>query len=287
MNMHNSRIFGVHLLLISALWAVLTGTAVAGESPELMLAEVYQEGIEVDRYWVSEKLDGVRARWDGKQLISRGGKVFAAPAWFTQGFPEVALDGELWAGRGRFAETLSIVRKETPHDGWREIKFMLFDLPAQAGGFDGRLRALQALVENLQAPYLAVIEQFQVTDEQVLMRRLQEVTKQGGEGLMLHAKTALYRSGPSTDLLKLKTSREADAEVIGYRPGKGRLSGMVGSLQVRMENGVEFYLGSGLSDPERQNPPPLGSRIKFRYQGLTRNNIPRFAVFVRMRDAME
>jgi len=71
----------------------------AAEKPALLLAELYQDNIDVRKYWVSEKLDGVRAYWDGKQLISRGGHVIAAPAWFVADFPARKLDGELWLGR--------------------------------------------------------------------------------------------------------------------------------------------------------------------------------------------
>ncbi len=255
--------------------------------PSVMLPQVYEQGIDVTRYWVSEKLDGVRARWNGQQLISRGGQVFAAPAWFIQDFPTQALDGELWMGRQRFEDVLSVVRKAQPHKGWESVKFMLFDMPEQDGTFEQRLKALQSLVARLSTPYLQVIEQFEVADEAALMQRLQQTTNNGGEGLMLHAKTAQYRSGRSSDILKLKIHTESEAEVIGYRPGKGRFKGMVGSLKVRTDEGLVFHIGSGLNHQERQHPPPIGSRINFKHQGFTKNGIPRFAVFLRIRDVIE
>jgi len=258
------------------------------DKPSVMLAEVYQAaGMDVTQYWVSEKLDGVRARWDGKQLISRGGQLFAVPDWFTQGFPNTVLDGELWIGRKRFEDTLSVVSKTKPHEGWKKIKFMLFDLPEHGGTFDERLKALQKTIKQAQVPHLQVIDQFIVADNTELMQRLDSITLAGAEGLMLHAKTALYHSGRSDDLLKLKKHDENEAEVIGYRPGKGKFTGMVGSLKVRMDNGKVFYIGSGLSNQERQTPPPIGSRINFKHQGHTKRGIPRFAVYLRMRDAIE
>ncbi len=276
------------LLCFFLLFAVSLAALEKTAKPALMLAEVYHAaGVDVRQYWISEKLDGVRARWDGKQLISRGGQVFAAPQWFTQHFPTEALDGELWIARQRFEATLSIVRKAEPHEGWRHIKFMLFDLPEHGGNFDERLTALQTIVAQARVPHLQVIEQFSVADNAELMQRLDSVTAAGGEGLMLHAKTAAYRSGRSDDLLKLKKHEESEAEVIGYRPGKGKFSGMVGSLKVRTDDGIEFYIGSGLSHQERENPPPIGSRINFKHQGYTRRGIPRFAVYLRKRDAIE
>ena len=55
------------------------------KSPDLMLAKIYADNIDVTQYWVSEKLDGVRAHWDGKQLISRGGKVFEYQGFLFSG----------------------------------------------------------------------------------------------------------------------------------------------------------------------------------------------------------
>ncbi|MCP4701039.1 MAG: DNA ligase [Gammaproteobacteria bacterium] len=274
----------VLLLIVFFIGSMLLPVAQADNKPDLMLAKTYRQGIDISQYWVSEKLDGVRARWDGAKLISRGGKVFAAPAWFIEGFPPVLLDGELWMGRGRYEETVSVVRRKHAHDGWKQVRLMLFDLPAHGGMFSRRLTALQQLAAQTDSPYLAVIKQFRAADEAELMHHLQSVIDNGGEGLMLHHQTARYASGRSSDLLKLKLFTDAEAVVIGYRPGKGKFAGLVGSLKVRTEEGAEFYVGSGLSREQRQNPPPVSSRITFRYQGLTKNGIPRFPVFLRVRN---
>lgn len=258
--------------------------AEANDKPDVMLAEMYRQGVEVSQYWISEKLDGVRARWDGKQMISRGGTIFAAPTWFTAGFPALPLDGELWIAPGRYEDTSSIVRKKEPHEGWRNIRLMVFDLPEHGGTFDQRVMAMKRLVAQTDSPYLAIIEQQTVNSEEELRLRLQAVLDRGGEGLMLHRKTAYYASGRTHDLLKLKPFMDAEAMVIGYRPGQGQFAGHVGSLKVRTDQGVVFYIGSGLTHEQRRNPPPLQSRITFRYQGLTKNGIPRFPVFLRMRN---
>ena len=256
----------------------------AGTIPELMLADIYRQGLDLSQYRVSEKLDGVRARWDGTHLISRGGNMFAAPEWFTKGFPAVPLDGELWMGRGRYEEVSSIVRTQQPHDGWRNVRLMVFDLPAHGGTFDQRVLTMHRVITETASPYLGIIEQQRVGSEEDLLKWLHQVIDQGGEGLMLHKDTALYASGRSQDLLKLKLFTDAEATVIGYRPGKGQFAGQTGSLMVRTDQGATFSIGSGLSHEERRRPPPLQSRITFRYQGLTKNGIPRFPVFLRIRD---
>lgn len=271
--------------LIIALALILSyASALGQDQPPIMLAEIYEHGLDVTQYWVSEKLDGVRARWDGSHLVSRSGNIFAPPDWFIQGLPSMPMDGELWTGRGRYEEVSSIVRKQQPHDGWRSVRFLIFDLPEHGGTFDERVQAMKHLVGQHQWPYVDLIEQFLVKSEEELTQRLHNVMDQGGEGVMLHRKTARYASGRSHDLLKLKPFSDAEATVMGYRPGKGKYLGQVGSLQVQTDEGKIFFIGTGLKDEERQHPPPLKSRITFRHQGFTKNGIPRFPVYLRIRD---
>jgi len=275
------RFLGLIIVLLVLLSWV---PALAGDKPAIMLAEIYQQGIDVTQYWSSEKLDGVRARWDGTQLLSRGGHVFASPEWFTKDFPASPLDGELWIGRGRYEDTTSVVRKQQPHEGWRMVRFMVFDLPTHGGTFNERVNAMRHLATRDDSPFLGIIAQHAITSENDLKQRLQVALDQGGEGLMLHRKTARYAYGRSQDLLKLKPFDDAEAKVIGYRPGKGKFMGQVGSLKVQTEQGVVFYIGTGLSDAQRRDPPPLQTQITFRHQGFTENGIPRFPVFLRIRD---
>ena len=270
------------LFLILSLLAI--APALATNKPDLMLAKVFDASVDVTQYWVSEKLDGVRARWDGQQLISRGGLLLNAPKWFIQDFPNTVLDGELWIARGKYQQTVSIVRKQQPHLGWKKIKFMIFDLPNHSGTFSDRVSLMQSMAKQAPSPFLQFIDQFQVTSHEQLMHRLQLVTDQDGEGLMLHRKSGLYHSGRSHDILKLKPFSDAEAIVTGYRPGKGQFTGKMGSIQVKSPDGKTFFIGSGFSHQERDNPPPVGSTISFRYQGFTDRGIPRFAVFLRVRD---
>lgn len=259
--------------------------AAAGK-PELLLAQVYNDTVDVRQYWVSEKLDGVRAYWDGKQLISRGGNIIAAPNWFVAQFPADKLDGELWLGRNRFADTLSIVSKQQPVDSeWQQMRYYLFELPDAKGSFTERISALQRLIAQQNSRYLMLVPQFRLTDNAQLMAKLHELERAGAEGLMLHHQDALYKTGRSSDLLKLKTYQDSEAEVIGYRPGKGKYQGMVGALVVKTPDGKTFAIGSGLTDELRQTPPPLGAVVTYRYNGLTKHGLPRFARFLRLQQA--
>ena len=253
--------------------------------PSLLLANTWRDDIDLGGYWVSEKLDGVRAWWDGETLTSRKGNRFNAPAWFTEGFPRVPLDGELWMGRGTFERLSGAVRRKNPDDAqWRGIRFMVFDLPSSPATFDERLERLRDMFEAIESPHIALVEQFRVADQEALMAALGEVVAGGGEGLMLHRGSSLYTAGRTDDLLKLKPYEDAEAVVVGHLPGKGRFTGMLGALLVEMPDGRRFRLGTGFTIEERRQPPPLGATVTYKHFGKTRNGVPRFASFLRIRD---
>ncbi|MDR0736769.1 MAG: DNA ligase [Zoogloeaceae bacterium] len=268
---------------VVALCAILPASA--DEAPPLLLAETIDRDTVVSSYLVSEKLDGVRAFWDGQRLRSRGGKTFNAPRWFVEKFPARSLDGELWAGRGRFERLSGIVRKEYPVDAeWREVCYMIFELPGASGDFRERARLLRQVADEASVPWLQAVEQTEVKDRQALEQKLADVLRAGGEGLMLHRADAPYSTGRNGDLLKMKPIQDAEARVVGHVPGKGKYQGMLGALRVRTGDGVEFSLGAGISDALRRDPPPVGTIITYRYRGLTRRGLPRFASYYRVRD---
>ena len=271
---------------------LMLGTAVflpnalaAAESIPLLLAETEQGQSDVSLFLVSEKLDGVRAFWDGTALRTRNGNTINAPAWFVEGFPARALDGELWIGRGKFDALSGAVRRQVPDDAeWRQIRYLVFELPNAAGTFRERAEVLSREVEKAAVPWLQAVEQFEVSDRKALDAKLAEILKLGGEGLMLHRADATYTTGRSDVLLKMKLWHDAEAEVIGHQPGKGKYAGMLGALRVRTADGVEFMLGTGFNEAERRNPPPIGSTVTYRYREVTKRGVPRFASFYRVRE---
>ena len=276
MGLNSSKIF-LYLLII-ALNAQAT-------SPKLNLANTYQPGtIKLSDYWVSEKYDGVRAYWDGQKLVSRNGNTFFAPNWFIAGLPAEPLDGELFLGHGRFADTSGIVRRQTAHVGWKNITYLVFDLPAHPGTFEQRYAALIALFKHAPSNYWQVVRHDPIVSEQALKTRFNTTVQNGGEGLMLRRIRSIYQAKRNDDLLKYKPFTDAEAVVINYTEGKGKYLGQVGALIVKNQLGQVFKIGSGLSDAERQNPPPIGATISYKYQGLTKNNLPRFPVYLRLRN---
>ena len=274
-------------LFHAVVFAAITFTAPlpAAELPPLLLAEVDEGHADVRHYLVSEKLDGVRALWDGQVLRTRKGIMINAPEWFIAGFPSRPLDGELWMGRQSFERLSAAVRRQVPNDPeWREIRYMVFELPQALGTFRERAQAIETVTGEAGVPWLQAVAQFELPSRTALERRLAGVLKAGGEGLMLHRADAPYLTGRSDVLLKVKAWRDAEATVIGHLPGKGKHQGVLGALRVRTDAGVELRLGSGLSERDRRNPPAIGTVVTFRYRELTNRGVPRFASYYRVRD---
>ncbi|MBL8419172.1 MAG: DNA ligase [Dechloromonas sp.] len=275
---------GLLRTLLLAFALALPAMPVCADAPAILLAEVYRNQVNVGQYLVSEKLDGVRGIWDGQTLRFRSGKTINAPAWFLDGLPKRPLDGELWMGRGTFERLSGIVRREVPDDAeWRQVRYMIFELPGAPGTFAQRAEQIRETVSQANVPWLREIEQFRVVDRDSLKKRMNEVVKAGGEGLMLHRADAPYETGRSDTLLKMKPWEDAEAVVIGHLPGKGKHAGNMGALRVRAEDGREFSLGTGFTDQQRRDPPPVGTTVTYRYHDLTRTGLPRFASFLRVR----
>jgi DNA ligase 1 len=281
-------IFRLSLFVLCFCLAPFSLAQSADIAPRPLLAGVANADIDPAPYLVSEKYDGVRALWDGKALRTRVGNVIAAPAWFIAKLPKQPLDGELWMARGQFEKLSGAVRKTTPVDEeWRQIKYMIFELPeapSEAGGtFAERYEQIKRIVAAANFPQLVAVEQFRLPDNAALKRKLAEIVGAGGEGLMLHRADAAYVAGRNDALLKLKPLNDAEATVVGHVPGKGKYEGKMGALRVETADGKRFQIGTGFTDAVRANPPAIGTVITFTYRGLTKNGLPRFASYLRVR----
>jgi len=268
--------------LLAGLLCIISLSIQAGV-PDLILLTRYQTDMDINGWLMSEKLDGVRAYWDGRQLYSRKGNKLAAPNWFTDKLPPFELDGELWLQRGRFQQTLSIVSRDQPNAGWNDISYNIFEVPNARGGLVQRLDKLRLYLNANPLKYLQIIPQLICKDKAQLNEQLARVEQKGGEGLVLRNPVSQYETGRSPNALKVKSVDDMEAIVIGYKPGKGKYLGKVGALWVEINNDKSFYIGTGLTDQERSSPPPIGSEITFKYRGFTNNGIPRFASFMRVR----
>ena len=244
--------------------------------PPLLLAESWDNAADLSDWWMSEKLDGVRAYWDGKQFLSRQGNIYHAPDWFIEGFPTVPLDGELWIDRKKFQRTVSIVRRQDKNELWNEVRFLVFDAPAATGGFEDRLAFLKDALASGAAKFARQHAHDRCKSLESLRAELARIESLGGEGLMLRQPGSKYVAGRSSTLLKVKTFHDAEAVVVGHQAGAGRHKGRMGALLVRLADGTDFAIGTGFSDRERENPPAVGTTVTFRYQEFSDAGVPRF-----------
>lgn len=257
--------------------------------PGLLLAESWDGVTDPTGWWMSEKLDGVRAYWDGEKFISRLGNKFHAPERFLDHLRQVKdpLDGELWMGCGMFQKTVSLVRRQ--QDEWHNVYYMVFDVPAFNGTFEQRLNRLKGLFGSTLNDSNTVfpVSQTVCTGIDHLKQHLSNIISNGGEGVMLRQPGSKYEAGRSRTLLKVKVFKDEEATVVAHLAGRGKHKGRLGAVEVELTNGKKFKIGTGFSDAERADPPPIGSVVTFRYQELTEGGIPRFPAYVGRRIDVE
>lgn len=253
------------------------------QEPDILLLKTYDQSQDVTGWLMSEKLDGMRAIWDGHILKSRQGNLISAPKWFLEALPPFEIDGELWTKRNDFENIISIVRQQTPDARWQDITFNIFEVPHQVGGLLARLAILENYLAEHPRTFLKVIPQTPVISSRQLKADLEKMTALGGEGLVVRKAETAYHQGRSNNDLKIKPYQDAECTVIAYKAGKGKYTGKTGALQCQLPSGLTFYIGSGLSDQQRESPPNIGNVITFKYYGFTKNDIPRFPVFMRVR----
>ncbi len=252
------------------------------QKPQLLLLGTYNDE-NITGWYMSEKLDGIRAYWDGKQLLSRNGHIIYAPKYFTKDLPKFELDGELWSKRGEFEYISSIVRDKKPSDAWKNITYNIFEVPNMQGNLMQRLLHVKAF----ESKYLHIIEQIKINDALHAKKFNKKVLSLGGEGIVVRDGSVPYINKRTDKALKIKPFTDAECTAVGYTKGKSKYLNQMGALVCELGNAKEIKIGSGFSDLERKNPPPIGSLITFKYQGFTKNGVPRFPVYLRVREGVK
>ncbi|KAJ3178142.1 hypothetical protein HK101_010152 [Irineochytrium annulatum] len=255
------------------------------KNPQVLLAKKWEEGkVDPTGWWISEKLDGVRAYWDphAEAFISRLGNKFFAPAWYTKDLPrDMSLDGELFTGRGNFSATVSIIKKHNPGPEWKRVEYQIFDAPSIGDlPFEKRLEKISEQFQKTPVPHVRLVSHEKCKSVTHVHALLKKVEAKGGEGLMLREPRSRYEHRRSSSLLKVKSFYDAEAVVIGTQLGSGKNSAVMGALRCRMASGREFKVGSGFTDDDRRRPPKVGSVIVYRFQELSKTGAPRFPTYV-------
>ena len=264
----------LHLFFSSSLFA---------EGPALQNPMVYTDQENIAGWVMSEKLDGIRGYWDGTRMYTRKGTPLNPPQWFMKNFPPFPLDGELWSQRGDFEFIQSVVMDRTPGDEWKRITYNIFEVPNEKGDFLSRLHRARTWFKAHENDHVRIISQIPIKETSDMKKFLKEVQSMGGEGVILKNPDMDYHTGPSPHILKVKEFRDMEGVVVRINKGKGKYSNAMGSMTLRLENGTTFKLGTGFTDKIRYAPPPPGTTVTFKYHGLTKNGIPRFASFLRVR----
>ncbi|CAM9139418.1 unnamed protein product, partial [Ectocarpus fasciculatus] len=262
-----------------------SGSGNGGIAKRISLAHAWKPSIDPANFMMSEKLDGMRAYWAEGKLWTRSGGLIAAPDWFLAGLPpKIELDGELFLGRKLFDECMSIARRSDASVDWNRLSYVIFDAPKIPGGILARLAEIESYIDE-RCQYARIHPHQVCLGVDHLLAELAAVEKIGGEGIMIRHPTAPHRGGRTSDLLKVKSFLDAEALVIAHEDGKGKYKNMVGSLVCKLKDGSMFKVGSGLADSERyySTAPPIGSVITFKYFELTKDGIPRFPTFLRIR----
>lgn len=248
-----------------------------------MLAKKYEPNIDVVGWYITEKLDGVRSFWKDGKLFTRNGKVINTPKWFIKNFPDIDLDGELWIDRGKFNEVSGIVRKKVPKDEeWSVVKYVVFDLPSINKMYEDRVDMYKKILTDIECDWLIPLKVEKLVKVSDLFKKLSDIEKIGGEGLMLRRPGSMYENKRSSSLLKVKSFHDDEGVVIGYNGGTGKYKDTIGSLIIN-NNNITFSVGSGLTVEDRHNPPKIGSVITYKYFEKNKG-IPRFPIYVGVRD---
>lgn len=234
-------------------------------------------------YLMSEKLDGIRGVWNGTSLLTRNNNEIKAPKEWTKNFPPFMLDGELWIKRNSFEQVSSIVRNsKSSMDDWREVTYNVFDAPniCDSCTLLERLDLLTKYLQENPNENIRIIPQHIIASEDELGAYFDNIVKNGGEGLII-------RENKNPNIAyKYKPYYDNECQVIGYKEGKGKYEGLVGAIickTIIKDTEIILSIGSGLSKKDRANPPKINSIITYKYNGLTKNNVPRFPVFIRER----
>lgn len=232
-------------------------------------------------WYMSEKLDGIRAYWNTKELLTKNGKKIYTPRGFTDNFPAFELDGELWTKRDNFENIQSIVLDKVPSKNWEQITYNIFEAPNSKGNFQQRLKKVNDWFAKNKNQSVKIINQIICKDKNHLNSFLEEIVILKGEGVIIKNQNLSYINKRSKNSLKVKKFYDMEGVVtrITYN------NEVMKSLVLKLENGTTFNLGGGFTQQQRKHHPNVGDMITFKYYNFTKYGKPKFASFLRVRKA--
>lgn len=168
---------------------------------KLMKGEEWDGQKDLTNWILSEKFDGIRAYWDGKNLLSKQNKIIKCPDWFTEDLPkEKILDGEIWLRRNSFDELNSILKSNQNESYWLNVKLVVFDIVCE-GIFTERMKKL----ENIQFPNHVIIPEREICQSnEHLIAKMKRIVLLGGEGLIANDPNSDYVPERTSSVIKVK-----------------------------------------------------------------------------------
>ncbi|MCP4970117.1 MAG: DNA ligase [Arcobacter sp.] len=248
---------------------------------EVQKPKTYKGDENISTWVMSEKLDGIRAVWTGKELVSKKGNKIYAPKWFTVNFPNFKLDGELWTKRDDFENIQNIVMDKKPSIKWNKITYNIFEVPNSKGDFFKRLEKAKIYFKKNDTRYVKIIDQIKIKDKNHLDNFLENIVLKKGEGVIIKDPFKSYHTGRSPHILKVKKVYDMEGSVIAINISKK--TNKLKSLTLKLKNGVVFNLGGGFSKKQRDKSFKKGDIVTFKYYGFTKYGKPKFASFLRLR----
>lgn len=269
-------------------------------------------------FYVNYKYDGVRlivildVESKSVELWSRNGRRYILPFLeddivssldfdSMRGIKRIMFDGELVLGNNDFQSVMRVARrKNVKMDMFKDVKYYIFDCVMNER-YDEKLKDR---VENLKSIFVEyglsaskfcrMVDYWIRNSERDIINDLEVAISSGYEGLVLKSINSPYRKERSIDWIKVKKFDTIDAVVLDVEKGKGALKDVVAKLICSYYNEdigkeVIFAVGSGLNDKlrnewTRDSNKIVGKVIEVKYQELFDDGVPRFPVFVRVRD---
>ena len=262
----------------------MTASALAVDFPQ---PSPYHDGVVITDYAAYEAVEGVPVYWDGDgRLLGEAETEYMPPAWFITGFPDTPLEGILTSKTPDVEQIRRIARSAEVEAGWRKLYFLAVDLPELNEPALTRQRELKRLIEAAKLPQLRTVRWQRFSDKDAFSLALNELYSSGGKGFVMRHVESSYKVS-ADELLLVLPYDIGEAVVVDHRPGKGNFAGMLGGVEVTTAIFGKFRIGSGFSDAERRNPPPIGARIGFRYRGLTDTGKPKSPVYLSVLPPLE
>ena len=262
-------------------------------------------------FWLTQKLNGVRATYCGGKLIARSGAQYNGLDHIINTIEHspagaYVLDGELtlkdkgdMSDNEAFRMATGIINSDDADKSM--IGFTVFDIiepqgfakDASAAPYSERRRLMDVLSQIVEGrgdlSFLPVL--YHGSDPSKIAELLEQMVEEDKEGLMLNTNVP-YRRARHKGILKIKRFYTMDLRIVGCEEGAGRLAGTLGSLMVDYKGNV-VNVGSGFTDEQRHSlwahrHDLVGALCEVQYKELSRDKATdqeslQFPVFIRMR----